>query len=111
MRRAKAEKPIMAEIYSVHLQPRYEVVMKPPMNGASKGPMKTVAENTATANPRVLLLNMSVNAAATTARGHEPNKPSKNRQIMIVCTSFATATPIAKIEKPKAAMTRGRRRP
>ena len=85
--------------------------MKPPMNGASNGPMKTVAEKTATAKPRVLLLNMSANAAATTARGQEPNKPSKNRHIMTVWISFATATPTANTEKPNAAMTRGRRRP
>ena len=85
--------------------------MKPPMKGANNGPMKTVAEKTAIAKPRVLLLNISANAAATTAKGHEPNKPSKNRQIMTVWMSFATATPIANTEKPKAAMTRGRRRP
>lgn len=49
--------------------------MKPPMNGASNGPVKTVIENTVMAIPRVLLSNMSANTAATTARGQAPNIP------------------------------------
>jgi hypothetical protein len=75
------------------------------------GPMNTVAENTATANPRTSLLNMSANTAATMARGEDPQRPAKKRQIITVWISLATATAMVKIEKPKAAMTSGGRRP
>jgi hypothetical protein len=33
-------------MYSVHLHPKWLIVMKPPMNGAIRGPVKTVSENT-----------------------------------------------------------------
>jgi len=49
--------------------------MKPPMNGAKSGPVKTVIEKTVMANPRVLLSNISEKTAATTARGHAPKMP------------------------------------
>ena len=49
--------------------------MKPPINGAKSGPVKTVIEKTVIANPRVLLSNMSEKTAATTAKGHAPNMP------------------------------------
>lgn len=73
--------------------------------------MNTVAENTATAKPRVALLNMSAKTAATTAKGHEPKSPAKKRQMMMVCKSLATATAMEKIAKPRAAMMRGGLRP
>jgi hypothetical protein len=50
--------------------------MKPPINGASKGPVKTVIEKTVMANPRVLLSNMSEKTAATTANGQAPKIPA-----------------------------------
>jgi hypothetical protein len=50
--------------------------MKPPINGASKGPVKTVIEKTVIANPRVLLSNMSEKTAATTASGQAPKIPA-----------------------------------
>jgi hypothetical protein len=50
--------------------------MKPPINGASKGPVKTVIEKTVIANPRVLLSNMSEKTAATTANGQAPKIPA-----------------------------------
>jgi hypothetical protein len=55
--------------------------MKPPMNGAKRGPVKTVMEKTVIANPRVLLSNMSEKTAATTARGHAPKMPSYAGQL------------------------------
>lgn len=55
------------------------MMIKPPMNGASRGPVKTVMEKTVMARPRVLLSNMSENTAATTASGHEPKTPAKKR--------------------------------
>lgn len=54
--------------------------MKPPMNGASRGPVKTVIEKTVIAKPRVRLSNMSEKTAATTARGQAPNIPTVYRQ-------------------------------
>jgi hypothetical protein len=85
--------------------------MKPPMKGANKGPMKTVAEKTATARPRSLLSNMSAKTAATMASGLEPKRPVKKRQIITVCRSLATATAMLKMEKPNAAMMMGGLRP
>ena len=70
-------------------------------------PVNTVIEKTVTARPRVRLLNMSENTAATTARGHEPKTPPKNRQIRTVCRSFPTALPIEKMEKPNMAIVNG----
>jgi hypothetical protein len=85
--------------------------MKPPMKGARSGPMKTVAEKTAMARPRTLLSNMSAKTAATMARGLEPKRPAKKRQISTVWRSLATATAMLKMEKPSAAMTTGGLRP
>src|SRR5277367_2206123 len=96
--RAKAVKPIIAGRYSVQRDPRYVAVIKPPMNGAKKGPVKTVTENTVIAKPLVLLSNISEKTAATTARGHAAKKPPQNLQIMIVCRSLATATATWKME-------------
>lgn len=73
--------------------------------------MKTVAEKTATARPRILLLNMSAKTAATIASGAEPNRPAKKRQIRTVWRSLATATAMVKMEKPNAATVMGGARP
>jgi hypothetical protein len=54
--------------------------MKPPMKGASNGPVKTVMEKTVIANPLVLLSNMSENTAATTANGQAPKIPTHASQ-------------------------------
>jgi hypothetical protein len=110
-RSPKVRKPMNELMYMVHRQPWYDCVMKPPIKGAINGPMNTVAEKTATARPRTSLLNMSANTAATMARGEEPQRPAKKRQIMTVWMSLATATAIVKMEKPKAAITSGGRRP
>lgn len=82
--RMKAANPIMAGRYSVQRHPKYDSTMKPPMKGASMGPVKTVMEKMAIAVPRVLLSNMSEKTAATTARGAAPKKPPKNRQMRTV---------------------------
>jgi hypothetical protein len=50
--------------------------MKPPINGASRGPVKTVMEKTVIAKPRVRLSNMSEKTAATTANGQAPKIPA-----------------------------------
>lgn len=68
-------------------------------------------ENTVTARPRVRLLNMSENTAATQVNGQAPKKPAQKRQMMTVCRSFPTATAKLKIAKPNEAMTIGSRRP
>jgi hypothetical protein len=96
-----AEKSMNEEMYSVHLHPRYDIVRKPPIKGASIGPIKTVAENAATARPRVSLLYISAKIAATTVRGQDPKKPSKNREIMTVWTFAAVAIATTKIPNPK----------
>ena len=83
------------------------MVVKPPMNGARRGPVKTVIEKTVTARPRVRLLNISEKTAATTARGQDPKTPPKNRQIKTVCRSFPTALPIENMEKPNMAIING----
>jgi hypothetical protein len=51
--------------------------MKPPINGASRGPVKTVIEKTVIANPLVRLSNMSEKTAATTANGQAPKIPTR----------------------------------
>jgi hypothetical protein len=107
----KDTKPMKLLMYSVHLQPKWLSVMKPPMKGASSGPMKTVAEKTATASPRSLLSNMSAKTAATMASGEEPKMPAKKRHMRMVWRSFATATAMLKMAKPKAAMMSGGLRP
>lgn len=104
-------KPMIAVMYSVHRHPKYDMTMNPPIKGANKGPMKTVAEKTATASPRRRLLNMSEKIAATTARGQDPKRPPKNRHIMIVCRSLATATAMEKMPNPKDPTKMGSRRP
>ncbi len=65
--------------------------MKPPMKGASSGPVKTVMEKTVMAMPRVRLSNMSEKIAATTASGQAPKKPAKKRVMRTVWRSLATA--------------------
>jgi hypothetical protein len=81
------------------------------MNGASRGPEKTVMEKTVIARPRVLLSNMSEKTAPTTARGEAPKKPPQNRHMRTVCRSFPAATAIWKIEKPNIDKTMGSLRP
>ncbi len=106
--RPRARKPIKAAKYSVHRHPRFLfMTVKPPMKGASRGPVNTVIEKTVTARPRVRLLNISENTAATTARGQDPKPPPKNRQIRTVCRSFPTALPIENMEKPNMEMING----
>jgi hypothetical protein len=85
--------------------------MKPPMKGASKGPVKTAMEKMVMAMPRVALLNMSEKTAATTASGQAPKKPAKKRQMRTVWRSLATAVAMVKMEKPNMDRTRGMRRP
>jgi hypothetical protein len=80
----KAVKPMNEEMYSIHLHPRYDIVMKLPTNGVSNGPMNTVSKKQAIARPRVSLLYMSAKIAATTASGQDPKSPSKKRQIRAV---------------------------
>jgi len=63
--RANAVKPMMATMYSVQRQPRCDMTIKPPMNGASRGPVKTVMEKIVIAIPRVRLSNISEKTAAT----------------------------------------------
>lgn len=101
-------KPIIAAIYSVQRQPMCLFsTIKPPRNGARRGPVKTIIENTVIARPRLLLSNMSEKTAATTARGQEPKTPPKNRQIRTVWRSFPTAVPVEKIEKLSMDTVRG----
>ena len=85
--------------------------MKPPIKGASKGPLKTATEKTVTAMPLVLLLNMSAKTAPTHVSGHAPMKPLKNRQMKTVWASLPTATATLKMEKAKEDMIRGSLRP
>lgn len=85
--------------------------MKPPTKGASRGPVKTAMEKIVMAAPLVALLYMSEKTAATTARGHAPKKPAKNRQIKRVCRSFAVAQAMVKTEKPNMETTIGSLRP
>jgi hypothetical protein len=74
----KAVKPMNEEMYSVHLHPRYDIVMKPPANGASNGPMNTVAEKQAIARPQVSLLYMSAKITAHQRSGKlEPSEVEK----------------------------------
>jgi len=47
-----AAKPRKAGMYAVKRHPRYDLAMKPPVDGASSGPQMTVAPNVATAAPR-----------------------------------------------------------
>jgi len=85
--------------------------MKPPTNGARRGPMKTVAEKHAIASPRVSLSHISAKMAATTANGADPKNPSQKRQMRTVWMFWAVATPIAKIPKPKDEIIIGSLRP
>ena len=52
---------IIAVIYSVHRQPRYDIVINPPTTGPATGPMKVAAAKTATAIPRFTGSNISAN--------------------------------------------------
>ena len=83
------------------------MIVKPPMNGARRGPVNTVIEKTVMARPRVRALNMSEKTAATTASGQEAKTPPKKRQMRTVWRSFPTAEPIEKIEKPNMAIING----
>jgi hypothetical protein len=56
-------------------------------------------------------ITISEKTAATTARGHAPKKPEKNRQIRIVCRSLPVAVAMEKRVKPNMAITIGMRRP
>lgn len=85
--------------------------MKPPMNGASNGPEKTVMLNTVIASPRCRFENISAKTAPTHVRGQAPKKPEKNLQMKTVCASLPTATAKLKIEKPKEEMSNGVLRP
>lgn len=58
-----------------------------------------------------LLLNISEKIAGTIVNAQEPNNPAKNRQIMTVWMSLATATAIKKIPMPVAEMRIGGRLP
>lgn len=82
--RANAENPKIATKYSVHRHPRYELEMKPPINGARKGPQNTVREKAVIARPLLLLSYMSEKTAATTVKGQAPKKPAKNLHIITV---------------------------
>ena len=81
--------------------------MKPPMKGASSGPVNTVMEKTVIARPRVRALNMSEKTAATTASGQEAKTPPKNRHMRTVWRSFPTAAPMENMEKPNMAIING----
>lgn len=70
-----AKNPMMAGMYATHRQPRYEVEMKPPMNGAIRGPLMIIPPKRATARPRYLLLYMSAKTAPHIANGADPKKP------------------------------------
>lgn len=101
--------------------------MKPPINGARRGPQKTVIPKTVIAIPRVRLSNISAKTAPTTARGQaanipdivsngiskrvQGNAPPQNRQSIMVWRSFAAATPTWKMENPNMDITNGNRRP
>ncbi len=103
---------MIATRYSVQRQPMWGfMMMKPPMNGARRGPVNTVMEKTVMARPRVRLSNMSENTAATTARGQAPKRPPKKRQRRTVWRSLPVAAPTWKMEKPNMAMRRGSFRP
>lgn len=86
-------------------------MINPPAIGAIKGPEKTAMENTAIAEPLVSCVNMSAKTAPTTAKGHDAKNPPQNRHIKTVWISFATATAIWNIEKPKIPISSGKRRP
>lgn len=107
----KQANPMKDTMYSVQRYPRSDITMKPPMNGAINGPVKTVIEKIVMAIPRVRLSNMSEKTAATQVRGHAPKNPLKNRQMRSVCKSFETATEMLKMENPNEAITSGSRRP
>ena len=55
--------------------------MKPPINGAVRGPMKTIKQNVTTGTPRCSGVNMSANAGPAIVRGPDPKKPAKKRKI------------------------------
>lgn len=57
--RAEKKNAMMAVIYSVHRQPRYDMVINPPTTGPATGPMNVAAANTATAIPRSTGSNIS----------------------------------------------------
>jgi hypothetical protein len=103
-------KIMMVEIYMIHLQPR-DMAMKPPTNGAAKGPMKTAMQKTDITTPRWAVENRSAKTAGTMDIGLAAKRPAKKRDSIIVCVSLAVAQAIVKIPLPKIPMHRGQRRP
>jgi len=91
---------IIVTYHSVHLHPRYESTMNPPIKGASKGPVNTVIEKTVIANPRVLLSNISEKTAATTAKGHAPKMPGYSQHY--ICKSTRGSTNLPKVCKARS---------
>lgn len=55
----------MAVIYSVQRQPKYDMVMKPPITGPATRPMKVLAANIATAIARSTGPNISASIPPT----------------------------------------------
>ena len=102
---------MIAEIYMIQRQPRELIAMKPPTNGAEKGPMNTAMQKIDMTTPRCVLLNKSANTAGTTEIGLAENRPAKKRQIMMVCISLATAHATVKIAHPKSPRDSGQRLP
>jgi len=92
---------MMRVMYAVHLQPRYDCVMKPPMIGPAIGPMNVAAAKTHTAIPLSTGPKKSARVPPTIARGAEAKTPPKNRHSMIVYRFCATATGIWKMAKQK----------
>jgi hypothetical protein len=109
---------MMRVIQAVHLQPRYDCVMKPlfggqqvsrdieevvayPMIGPAIGPMNVAAAKTQTAMPLSTGPKKSARAPPTIARGADAKAPPKNRHSIIVYKFCATATGIWKMAKQK----------
>ena len=98
---------MMDAMYMVHLHPRYDIVMKPPVNGDAKGPTNTAMANIAIATPHVWLFQISANTAGTIAIGEAEKKPAKNLVNIKVWTSLLVAAATAKMEYPNMPMQIG----
>jgi hypothetical protein len=85
--------------------------MKPPVKGEANGPTKTAIAKAVIAIPRCLWSYIFAKQAGTTASGLAKKNPAKKRQSMTVWRSFAAATPIENMLKPKMPITRGSFRP
>ena len=85
--------------------------MNPPVNGALNGPTKTVNAYTEIATPRYVLLKTSANTPGTTVNWLAAHIPAKNRHIISVWISLATALPMVKIPPPSMAIVTGHLRP